>query len=191
MAIPESKRSFLEDALGGEQGLKDLEARLADKAKELEEQEVEFKEEAEEETVEVEQEVAEAAPVEELEPEGEEDKEIETPEYVTATEVAEAVGAYLGPLVEQVAQLATVIEAQDKELKELRKGDEEKIEEIIKETPAASLFDRIGSVIGSDDTHIDGRSSLAKAGPKESEDPDGGPTKVGIINELMAQSWGG
>jgi len=183
MAIPENKRPFLSDALG-EKGLEDLEAKLADKAKELEELEIESKEEAPEE-----EECAEESGCEESE---EESKEEATPEpqYVTVDEVAEAVGAYLKPLVEQIASLSNMVEEQEKELKALRQSDEEKMKETLANTPAASLFDRIGSVIGAPETYVDGRTSLAKEGPSETVDGRDGPAKVGIINELLAQTWG-
>jgi hypothetical protein len=72
----------------------------------------------------------------------------------------------------------------------MQKDDEERLKETIANTPAASLFEQIQSAIGSDDTYIDGRTKLAKAGPEETPDDRNGPTQVGILNEMMARSWG-
>jgi len=199
MVIPDDKRSFLGDKLGAK-GLEGLEARLAGKAKELEELDVEFKgadeesqEVAEQEVEEVEPEGAEEEAVEESQEESKEAEE-ETPNYVTAEEVVEAVGAYLKPIIDRLGALTSIEEAlveQGKEIKALQKSTEEKVKETIANTPAASLFDHFASTIGSPETYIDGRSSLAKAGPKETKDEAAeGPTLVGLVNEMMAQSWG-
>jgi hypothetical protein len=191
MAIPENKRPWFEDKLGAK-GLDDLEARLADKAKELEGLEIESKEESlEEESLEAEGTQEE---VEEVETEAE-PKEIEAPveeppNYVTADEMVQVFETYMKPLVEQVASLTGQVEEQEKELKALRKSDDEKLKETLADTPAASLFDRIDSVIGSKETLVDGRVKLAKAGPKETEDIAESPTHVPLINEFMSQSWG-
>jgi hypothetical protein len=196
MAIPENKRGFLADAYGGEEGVKALEAKLADKAKELEGMNIESKEESLEDAEQEQVEPVETEEVEESEPKEEsEDKEEaapETPNYVTADEVAEAVGAYLKPLanlVERFEALETAIEEQAKEIKALQKDDEEKLKETLADTPAASLFERIGSVIGSDETYVDGRTKLAKSGPSEAHDDRQGPTPVGVLNEMIARSW--
>jgi len=193
MAIPENKRSFLADAMG-EKGLQDLEARLADKAKELDELEIQSKEESQESEQEEMEEAVEVEEEEEAEEESKEETPAEDiPNYVTAEEVAQAFGAYLKPVLERLDQLTalqTIVEEQGKELKALQKSDEEKLKETIANTPAASLFDRIGSVIGADETLLDGRTTLAKAGPKQTLDDGAGPTQVGLINQLMAQAWG-
>lgn len=196
MAIPDNKRAFLADAYGGEEGVQALEAKLADKAKELEEMDIESKEESLEEAEQEQVEPVETEEVEESEPKEEsEDKEEaapETPNYVTADEVAEAVGAYLKPLadlVERFEAMETAIEEQAKEIKALQKDDEEKLKETLADTPAASLFERIGSVIGSDETYVDGRTKLAKSGPSETNDDRHGPTPVGVLNEMIARSW--
>ena len=188
MTIPDNKRSWLEDKLG-DSGLDDLEARLAGKAKELDELEIQSKdadEEPQEEVEEVVEEVVEEAVEESVE------ESKEAPEYVTAADVAEAVGAYLKPIIERLGVLDAIVEAQEaqgKEISELQKSTEEQVKETIANTPAASLFEQIGSAIGSQETYIDGRTSLAKAGPKETKDNSQGPTHVPIINELMDQAW--
>ena len=186
MALPTKKRPFLEDTLGAE-GVAALEQMLQDKAKELQEQDIEFKEEVEAEA-EVEQ------PEEVQEPEEVTEPKEADPVYVTADELVQAFETYIKPIVTQMSGLAQALEAQTEEikeqrsaLKELQKDDETKLKAALSETPAASLFARIGSVIGSDETYVDGRTSLAKSGPQQTKDSNG-PTPVGIINELMAQS---
>ena len=123
----------------------------------------------------------------------------EAPEFVSAEDVAQAVGSHLKPLMDQMQGLAEIIasvgkevEAQGETLKGLQQDDEAKIKAAIADTPAASLFDRIGSVIGTDETAVDGRTSLAKSGPEEVVDFTEGPTSVGILNEYLAQpNYGG
>jgi len=193
MAIPDEKRSELKGMLGAD-GLERFEAELADKAKELEELEIQSKSESPEEEA-----VPEVEEVETEEPESEpkEESKEQEPVYVTAEEVAEAVGAALKPMFEEQRALVLLVESQgetiaeqDKAIKEMLRDDEERLKETIANTPAASLFEQIQSVIGSDETYVDGRTKLAKAGPAETRDERQGPTRVGILNELMDQSWG-
>lgn len=201
MAVPENKKPWLEGALG-QDGLKELEERLEAKAKELEQEGIEYKEEAPVEEV---QEAAEEPAAEAVEDEEEaEPKEVaeeepaeEPPQYVTADEVADAIGRYLKPMLDEMSASRQAIEEQGKELAELGKEvkslqaeDEQKIKAALADTPAASLFDRIGSVIGSDETLIDGRSKLAKSGPEQESGSANGPTLVPGINEILRQQWG-
>ena len=186
MALPTKKRPFLEETLGKE-GVAALEQMLQGKAKELEEQGVEFKEEAETEVPQ-----AEEVPEEVQEPEEVTEPKETEPVYVTADELVQTFEQYIKPIVAQISSLAQALESQTEEikeqrkaLKELQKDDETKLKAALSETPAASLFARIGSVIGSDVTYVDGRTSLAKSGPEQTKE---GPTPVSLINELMAQS---
>lgn len=187
MALPTKKRPFLEETLGVE-GVAALEQMLQDKAKEIQERGIEFKEETVEEVEAVESEVPEEVQEEVTEP-----KESE-PVYVTADELVQAFEQYIKPIVAQMSSLTQSLEAHSGEikeqraaLKELQKDDETKLKAALSETPAASLFARIGSVIGSDETYVDGRTSLAKSGPQQTKDSNG-PTPVGLLNELIAQS---
>lgn len=197
MALPTKKRSFLEETLGTE-GVAALEQMLQGKAEELEKQGVEFKEETVDESVEE----AEVPQAEEISEEVQEPEEITEPKeaeltYVTADELVQAFEQYIKPIVDQMSGMAAGIETQNETIKELQaalkdlqKDDETKLKAALDETPAASLFARIGSVIGSDETYVDGRTSLAKSGPEQTKDANG-PTPVGILNEFMAQSYGG
>jgi hypothetical protein len=196
MAIPDEKRPELENMLGAD-GLAQFEAVLADKAKELDELEIESKEEDTPEEEEAAQEAEQVETVESEDAEPTKEEAPEAPNYVTAEQVAEAVGMALKPIADEIAAIVPLLEStaetvaeQDKALKQLQKGDEDKLKETIANTPAASLFEQIQSVIGSKETRVDGRTELGKAGPEETQDDRNGPTQVGILNELMAQSWG-
>jgi len=189
MALPEKKRPFLEEVMGtGE--VADLERQLEDKAKELEDQDIEFKEE----TPAAEQEKE----TEEAQDEPKESEVVEEPQFVTHDDLADVFGGHVKPLVEQIGILLAQVQELGKELKEqrelvgeLQKSDEAKIKQQIIETPAASLFDRIGSAIGAQETEVDGRSALAKSKPKEASASDDGPTFVPYLNEMVAQQRGG
>jgi len=185
MAIPDKKRPFLTEVMG-EKAVEDLEHQLEGKAKELEAEGIEFKEAQVDEPETVKEEVVEAAPVEEV------------PQYVTHDELTEVFSGHIKPLVDAVAGLLAQVESLGKELKEqaevvkgLQASDEEKIEKTMAQTPAASLFGRIGSVIGADETLVDGRSGLARSKPKEAVSEADGPTLVPWLNQLMAQQRGG
>lgn len=205
MALPKSKRPFLE-AVMGKSAVDDLEAQFEDKAKELEAEGIEYKEGSDTaepepqdtESAEVKAEVEEAVESAEagVEPEPEPAPEPEpTPEpsYVTHEELEQVFGSYIKPLVDGMTGLREQMAAYGKELKELQRSDEEKVREVIKETPAASLTARIGSVIGAPETQVDGRSSLAKSGPNEqSAHAESGPTLVPWLNDLITrQQYGG
>ena len=193
MSVPDYKRPWMEEHLGAD-GLKELDSFLAAKAKELDELNIQSKDAAEdvEESQEVAQESVEEEGDEEevAEPKEAEQPAEESPAYVTADEVAEAVGAYLKPIMEKLEALGQAAEEQAKSIKELKQGSEEKAADIIANTPAASLTDRIGSVIGSPDTFVDGRTTLAKSGPQETEDENDKPTLVPLLNDFMNQAWG-
>lgn len=97
---------------------------------------------------------------------------VDTKEYVTRTEVADA----LMVLAEGFAALRN-------EVKELRKTDTEKIAEKVAETPKASLRATIQSVIGRRETQVDGRESLAKDAPQETKGSTGA-TGIPLIDSL-------
>lgn len=183
MTMPEEKRKFVEELMGAEKAA-ELEEALDGKAKEAED--LEFKEEAEEKE--------EEAPVAESEPDAESEAE---PVYVTEEEVAEAVGQTVGPLIEQVAALAESVQGIASQFKEvtdamgqLQKDDEQKIQEALELTPGASLAHRIQSVIGREETKVDGRTSFAKSAPKEAPVNEG-PTMIPFINQHLEAQRGG
>lgn len=132
------------------------------------------------------QEEAQPAPPETPVPEPEpEAKEVET---VTLTvdqlrsAVQEAVTGIVAPVMERV----TTLEASIKELKETG----EQRDEVLKGTPTASLGALLGqfaqTAIGSPETRVDGRTSLAQAKPKEAAAEVVGRTKIPFIDEMLA-----
>jgi hypothetical protein len=200
MALPKSKPPFLE-AVMGKDAVDDLEHQLEDKAKELETEGIEFKEgsetaepEPQEAPAEVKAEVGEAVEAAEVgaEPEPEAEPEPQ-PEYVTHEQLEEVFASYVRPLVDGMTAVQEQVASLGKELKELQRSDEEKVQQALKETPAASLTARIGSVIGAPETLVDGRSSLAKSGPNEQPArAEDGPTLVPWLNNLISrQQYGG
>ena len=60
------------------------------------------------------------------------------------------------------------------------------------DTPASSLFARIGSAIGSEEAVEDGRSTLAKSKPQEvPPNQTNGPTFVPWLNDMITSQRGG
>jgi hypothetical protein len=174
MALPEDKKTWLEGILGADD-MKRLEETIDAKAKEAEG--LEYKDGAESET-----EVEQAA---EPEPEPQPEAVEEPPDYVTRDEVAEAlteITGRIGALAEQMGEFG-------KALKELKESEDERIAKAAMETPAASLLDIVrGSVIGSDATLVDGRTKLAKAGPKETEPNAEKAGAAGIVRGIF-EDW--
>lgn len=208
MALPDKKRPFLE-RIFGKDGVDELEQNLADGAKELEAQGVESKEESQPEAAEVET----PPTATEAEPEPAEDAEdaqpkeaapdapepAPEPRYVTHDELEQVFTDVLAPIVAELRGARLAAAEAEKELKELREtvarlqqDDEQRLKDVIEVTPAASLAARITSAIGSDEALVDGRTSLAKSKPAQSDAPENGPTFVPLINEFLAKNgYGG
>lgn len=206
MALPKEKRGFLKKAGLDDEQIDNVEAMMADKAKSAEAAGLEFKDqdadaEAPDPEAPVEEPVeakageadadAEPDPVEakdaDAEPEPIADPE-PAPDYATREEVAQAFGDHLSPIVQEMQSLADQVQALTKQVSELRQEDEVKMAQMVEETPAASLTEMVGRAIGSDAAKIDGRSSLAKAGPEEADDSTEGPMAVPFLNQLLKQN---
>jgi hypothetical protein len=141
--------------------------------------EVEVSDEAEEvlvETIEVEAEV----PAEKVEDEGIKE-EVEEPEYVTREEVKEGFGALASVLREIMGKQDSI----ETSIKSLERTDDEKFEEKVELTPKASLKDHVESVIGKDETKVDGRSTLAKDGPEEKEAAVESRTGIPLLDNIQ------
>jgi len=182
MAIPdETKKEWISNLGINPETLESLEqanAADADKAisEGLESKETEVVEEAQPAP----QETPEPAP--EPEPEA---KEVETVTLTVdqlRTAVQEAVTGIVAPVMERV----NTLEASIKELKETG----EKRDEVLKGTPTASLSALLGqfaqTAIGSPETRVDGRTSLAQSKPKEAAAEVVGRTKIPFIDEMLA-----
>lgn len=108
-------------------------------------------------------------------------------EAPTRQEVAEAVSSILVPVIEKVDGITEAINAINKDIESLQKSDEEKISNVAKDTPTASLQSMLlNSVIGKDETSIDGRKKLAKSKPKETE-ADARATGVPFIDKMLSE----
>lgn len=189
MAIPEEKRKFLASTLGEERTAQ-LEEQIADKAKEADG--LEFKDDADAEVVDEEpaEEVEEAEePVDDEPKEADSEEAVEEqPDYATREEVAEilaGMGDKLDALAEAIEGVGVELKSVVQEVAELKAEDEEKIAKAAEETPAASLASLISRyrAVGNEAARVDGRTSLAKAGPEEKEAD--GPTPSTFINKLM------
>lgn len=202
MAIPAKKREYLikdwgipEEALASLEAVNELTATSA-KELGLESKESEAVEQAAEPTAEatVEAEVpAEETPAVETPAEPATETKEEDPQngFPTRKEVAEAVVNIFMPtlnkqneaiesVLKQVSDLAAVVAS-------MQKTDEEKVANLAKETPMASLSAMISGIIGNPAAEVDGRESLAKSKPKETEAPAGErpPTPVPFINSMI------
>jgi hypothetical protein len=106
------------------------------------------------------------------EAEGLEFKEADKPEappqtgdYVSRDEVA----ALVKSVAESTNQLVQVVGDLAKRIETLEENKLTVDKEILERTPAASLADLYKSVIGSEETKVDGRSTLARSGPEETK----------------------
>jgi hypothetical protein len=180
--LPDEKRAWLQELIG-EDRVKAIEEELEAKGKSLTTEGVEFKES--------EADTAETAKNAEPGPTVEAAAVEATADYPTRDEVAAAVGDSLKPIHEAMAALNDSIAALGKELKEMRTAEDERLKDMVRQTPAASLFSLIQErAIGAKEAEIDGRSALAKdrpAAPKAGEDGTG-RTFVPIIDEYIARS---
>jgi hypothetical protein len=114
------------------------------------------------------------------------------PVYVTADEVASAVADSIKPIMEALSALTTVQAAMVDDVKALKEADESKIAKAAASAPRASLQELIAqSIIGNPAAQIDGRTALAKAGPKQAEAEAAGYTMSPMLNNLMNRAAGG
>ena len=108
------------------------------------------------------------------------------------TELAKAVEISLNAamvLNEKVNGLQETLQTLEKSVRDLRKSDDEKVAEKAKMTPMASMAALVNaSVVGKDGAREDGRSSLAKSGPTETQGGESvrGRTPFPLVNQWMA-----
>lgn len=106
--------------------------------------------------------------------------EVDLADYVTRKEITELVG--------EMANEIKALKAENQELRQLVEGG---IEKQLQETPAASLTSMFQSAIGSEDAKVDGRTRLAKEGPKEDEPLAAIPGVPPFISQLANSSRNG
>lgn len=172
MAFTPEKRKYLEQAGLPGDVIAELEANLAAKGKAATDAGLESKE-----TTPAEQpaETPAATP--------------EAPAYVTAQEVAEAVTSVIAPITSALTAVTGQLAAMQAEMKALKESDEQKIAKASDATPRASLQALIAhSIGGMADAQIDGRTTLAKAGPKQATNEPEAVTGFSYIDQMIAQS---
>ena len=106
---------------------------------------------------------------------------------VTREELADVFAALIKSNQEAVSSLESRIAELEVEIKQLKKTDVEKIAEIKEQTPTDSLSSLIRSrIVGDEDARVDGRTSLAKEGPEETQRKSNAFTGSPFLNSLMA-----
>lgn len=176
MTIPAHKRQELLENGVPEDKLEELEASNQRKAQKASEAGLEHKEESQEEEAATQTEPDTSAASDE-EPAANVEETDETPDEtkeeeeeagdedapVTRKEIVGALAEVINPMIER-------IEGVEKSVAALQEEDEEKIGEKAADAPQASLAAMLAkSIIGSDETRVDGRSTLGRSAPEETE----------------------
>lgn len=113
----------------------------------------------------------------------------EQPAYVTANEVAEVLASMLKPLTDAVNNIQASLGTVQAEVKALKESDESKVTAKAAGTPRASLAELIAmNIVGTKETQLDGRTALAKAGPRNAPLPE--ITGVPLVDDLIRRSQG-
>ncbi len=115
-------------------------------------------------------------------------KETNNKELITRQEMTELTEVLAKEVGTAISVLVETVETLSQEVTKLKATDEEKIKKAIEATPAASfssLFRK--SVIGSEETLVDGRSKLAKDKPEEAVPNQAGPTQSPMLNSFLTQ----
>lgn len=171
MAFTPEKRQYLVQAGLSEAAIKELEGSLANKAQAAADAGLERKETSE-------------APV--ASPPA-----TDAPAYPTMAEVAAAFADVVKPLSEALSAITARLDTVDAQVKALAESDEAKIAKAAAATPRASLQELIASsILGNPAAVVDGRTALAKAGPKQAPaEPNITPSP--FLDALMQHSRGG
>lgn len=176
MPIPEHKKPHLRELGFSDDDIADLEKDLEGTAENLADAGVERKE-------------VDTPKDETKEEDVSKTKEEETSEPSTEDKLAESLADVLNPVVAALTDVQARLGTLEAELKELKVTDEHKIAELKEETPTRSLDtlrDLLSqTLIGEDDARVDGRTSLGKDGPKETEPVTQGGTLSPFLNNLM------
>lgn len=171
MAFTPEKRQYLVQAGLSEGAIKELEGNLANKAQAAVDAGLERKDASTSSASEAQTEAPPPA-----------EPPAEQPAYVTAQEVAEAVADSLKPIMAALAGIGA-------EIKSLKEDDGAKIAKAAAATPRASLQELIAqSIVGNPAAAVDGRTTLAKAGPKQASAEADAITGVSHIDKMIARS---
>jgi hypothetical protein len=101
--------------------------------------------------------------------------------FATNEEVAGVLRELIVPVAQQLESIGERLAALESDVKELQVSDQEKIQSLKEETPAASLRSLLGLTSG---TPLDGRSRLAKDVPEETKEEES-ITGIGAIDLLL------
>lgn len=107
------------------------------------------------------------------------------PETQAEGQPSEDVVVLLKTLTEAVVAMTSRVATLEKGLTQLEASESEKIAKKAANTPIASLTDLLKSAIGSEETRVDGRTSLAKSAPEEVQDKLSNPTPFSFVNEFI------
>lgn len=111
------------------------------------------------------------------------------PAYATQQEVADAMGAVIAPITAALNAVTEQLVAMQADVKAMKATDESKIAAKAAGTPRASLQELIAmNIIGKDTAMLDGRTTLAKAGPKQAAQEADQITGIGHIDQMIAHS---
>jgi len=174
MGIPEDKLDFLKDAGLSDEDLQELNDSLKAKGKQAEG--LEFKEGKKKE---------DNDPVKD--PVLEDETEVEEVAAATSPsveEISEAIVDAVSPIKELVEKNAAAIAV-------LTSDETERIKEVAAATPAASLSALVTASLSatkSSDTVIEKDDPLTKKTPPEAKAKDEGPTSLGFVNDIIADS---
>jgi hypothetical protein len=193
MAIPTHKRDALINQWGASPELLDrLEALNAAAATSAKEAGIETKEnEAAAEETQTESAQAETV-VEETQAEAEVPAESVPP---TRQEVADAVASVLAPYLDrievmgkEIVDLTAALESVRKEAGERVANEDERVKQLLAETPQASLASMImNRAIGDVEARVKGNETLARSKPKEAAQASAhGPTAIPMINAFLS-----
>jgi hypothetical protein len=168
MAIPQEKRKTLLEWGIGENLLSAIETMNAEDANKASEAGIETKENSEnipavpEPIVDAPQDTKEETTEEVVPTPPEKQQEI------TREEIAEAVSAVLLPVINQISELKAEVDGLRKELAREKASDEERIKQLIVDTPTASLGAMLSSrVLGNANAKVKEDNPLFEAKPKE------------------------
>lgn len=134
-------------------------------------------------------EITEVAEAVEAPPAAEAIAVVETTTVVTeATEPDDEIKSVLKTIMEAVTLLSENQTNLVKEVAALKATDEQKVVKQAASTPLSSMAAAmVRSVVGSEDTRVDGRTSLAKSGPTEYQPPVPQVSPFPWLNQLVAQ----
>jgi hypothetical protein len=100
-------------------------------------------------------------------------------------EIADAFGGIFAEMKETLEKLSTRVEEIGSEVKEVKTSEEDRISKAASSIPPASLGALLAHrIVGSRDAVVDGRTSLARSKPKETDDAPG-TTGIPFIDRMI------